>query len=423
MKLWSLKMENAIFYYLSQVPWNFRGIAEKIFNLMAKEPFVIFSTDMYHPNSVKAVEKLRRGSAAKLIVRGDNTKKRKEWKSFLTNNENKKQLIEILPAVWSSYSCKDNIQDRVVILTCEGEAYEISVEEQQASCKKITSLKSSQEETDTRVVLYCKYGKENGFKYARVRSADSDTFFILIYYVQYFQGITILLETGKGNKKRMINVTKIAEKYSQVNCAVLLGIHAFTSCDSTSAFKGKGKVKAIRLLQEKENYQRVFYRLGDKLDISNDLLSALSEVTSALYGKSRMADVNKVRYCRVVEVCGSNEDESLWQPKTSDTSLIPPSQGSLNEHSKRANFQAAIWKRAHLPVYDVPAPTDGHGWEVSEGTMEPKWNSTDILPQNIADLLAKEPGNLESDENSDSDIESDVGSDHELYSENSDEED
>ena len=28
---------NAIFYYLSQVPGNFRGIAEKIFNLMAKK--------------------------------------------------------------------------------------------------------------------------------------------------------------------------------------------------------------------------------------------------------------------------------------------------------------------------------------------------------------------------------------------------
>ena len=267
------------------MPGNFRGIAEKIFNLMAKKPFLIFSTDMYHPNSVKAVERLRRGSAAKLIVGGENTKKQKEWKSFLKNNENKKQLIEVLLAVWSSDSFKDNIRDRVVILICEGEAYEISVEEQQSSCKKITTLKSSQEDTDTRVVLYCKRGKENGFKYARLRSPDSDIFFILIYYAQYLQGITILFETGKGNKKRIINVTKIAEKYSQVNCAALLGIHAFTGCDSTSAFIGKGKVKVIGLLKKKENYQRVFSRLGDKWDISNDLLSALSEFTCALYGK------------------------------------------------------------------------------------------------------------------------------------------
>ena len=94
-------------------------------------------------------------------------------------------------------------------------------------------------------------------------------FFILIYYARYLQGIIILFETGKGNKKRIINVTKIAEKYSQVNCAALLGVHAFTGCDSTSAFKGKGKVKAIRLLQKKENYQRALSRLDDECDISN----------------------------------------------------------------------------------------------------------------------------------------------------------
>ena len=78
---------------------------------------------MYRPNSVKAVERLRRGSTAKLIVREENSKKPKEWKSFLTNNENRKQLFEVLLAVWSSDSFKDNIRDRVVILICEGEAY------------------------------------------------------------------------------------------------------------------------------------------------------------------------------------------------------------------------------------------------------------------------------------------------------------
>ena len=81
---------------------------------------------------------------------------------------------------------------------------------------------------------------------------------------------------------------------------------------------------------------------------------------------------------------------NLCGTKNFDTSSILPSQGSLNEHSRRANFQAAIWKRAHLTEYDVPAPTDGHGWEVSKGSMEPEWNSTDMLPQSIVDLLAEE---------------------------------
>ena len=44
--------------------------------------------------------------------------------------------------------------------------------------------------------------------------------------------------------------------------------------------------------------------------------------------------------------------------------------------------------------------------------MEPKWNSSDILPQSIVDLLSEELGDVEAEENSDSDFESDVSSDH-----------
>ena len=165
----------------------------------------------------------------------------------------------------------------------------------------------------------------------------------------------------------------------------------------------------------------VFARLGEEWDINEDLLSALSEFTCALYGKPRIASVNEVRYCCVVEVCGRNEDETLCQPKNFDTSSIPPSHVCLAEHS---NFQTAIWKRAHLPEYDIPAPTDGHGWEINEGVLEPKWNSGDILPQNIVDLLLEEGDFEDAEEEDDSDVESDVGSDQELiFSEDSDDED
>ena len=163
---------------------------------------------------MKAVERLRRGSTPKLIVGGENTKKPKEWKSFLTNDENKKQLIEVLLAVWSSDFFKEIIKDRVVVLVWEGEACKISFEEEQTKCGKIASLKSTQEEMDTRVVLCGKCDRKKGFKYARVRSPDSDIFFILLYYARYLQRINILFETGKGNTKRIINVTKIAENYS-----------------------------------------------------------------------------------------------------------------------------------------------------------------------------------------------------------------
>ena len=61
-------------------------------------------------------------------------------------------------------------------------------------------------------------------------------------------------------------------------------------------------------------------------------------------------------------------------------------------------FQAAIWKRAHLPEYDVHATTNGHGWKVFEDSMEPAWNSIDILPQSVVDMLAEELLDVEAEE-------------------------
>ena len=87
------------------------------------------------------------------------------------------------------------------------------------------------------------------------------TFFILLYYARYLQGINILFETGKGNNERIINVTKIAENHSQVNCAALLGLHAITGCDSTSAFKGKGKCKGNQTASEKRELPNGLHKI------------------------------------------------------------------------------------------------------------------------------------------------------------------
>ena len=57
---------------------------------------MIFSTDMYHPDTVKSMEKLRRGGGHKFIIKGASTKKPKFWKEFLSHDENKHQLIKLL---------------------------------------------------------------------------------------------------------------------------------------------------------------------------------------------------------------------------------------------------------------------------------------------------------------------------------------
>ena len=98
--------------------------------------------------------------------------------------------------------------DRRVILIKNGEAFDI------AQGETIPELRSNQEETDSRVVLYCIYAAKQGYQYARVRSPDSDIFWILLYHAREID-ITILFDTGHGNKKRLINSTNLSKHYTE----------------------------------------------------------------------------------------------------------------------------------------------------------------------------------------------------------------
>ncbi|XP_041346965.1 CD166 antigen homolog, partial [Gigantopelta aegis] len=76
--------------------------------------------------------------------------------------------------------------------------------------ESILELRSNQEETDSRVVLYCIYAAEQGYQYARVRSSDSDIFWIFLYHTREID-ITILFDTGHGNKNHRINITNLSK--------------------------------------------------------------------------------------------------------------------------------------------------------------------------------------------------------------------
>jgi hypothetical protein len=54
--------------------------------------------------------------------------------------------------------------------------------------------------------------------------------------------------TKKFNElpERLIYITKLSQQYQQELCTSLLCLHAFTRCDTTSAFKGIGKVTTSR---------------------------------------------------------------------------------------------------------------------------------------------------------------------------------
>ena len=122
---------------------------------------------------------------------------------------------------------------------------------------EISSLRSNQEETDTRVVMYLHHAEKLGFKSAVVRTPDSDIFFILLLH-SHDLTLTVYLDTGTGKHRRLINISELANEFGKEWCAALLGFYVFTGEDCTSAFKGKGKVAPLKLLQRNPKFHKTF---------------------------------------------------------------------------------------------------------------------------------------------------------------------
>ena len=284
------------------------------------------------------MERDGRGTSSKLIIKGENTKRPADWKKFLTNDENKQQFIEVILKVWSSNVTAPKLLNRKIVMTFGEKAFHLTSENGKKTVKsEVESLSSTQEETDSRVILYCFYAKEQGYRYVRVKSPD--IFFICLHYAMLLDGIQILFDTGRGDKKQLINITQLASQYTQEYCTALMCLHAYTRCDTTSRFKGVGRVKPIKILQRMPRFQSGLAQLGESWQVTDELFSALEGFTCMLYGSRKILGIDDLREVNLMKKCGNELNSS----RNVGTGSLPPCKRSLLQHVQRANYQVGIW--------------------------------------------------------------------------------
>ncbi|KAJ8348897.1 hypothetical protein SKAU_G00274860 [Synaphobranchus kaupii] len=249
---------NALFHTLKNLPDTYGEICLQVLDNMVAKQNLIFSTDNYEHESIKAQERLRRGFGEKCIIVGPKTVRAPEFKLFLANEDNKKQLCQLLYKVWTSaVSAEQLARCGTAILSVEGLAHSLSAADGEVTSKEVYSLRSNQEETDTRIVLYCHHAAELGFKRAVVRTPDSDVLFILLYHAQNIK-LTVYIDIGTGRGRQLVNVSQLATDLGPEYCDTLLGYYVFSVEDCTSSFKGKRKVSPLKKLQKNLKYQAAF---------------------------------------------------------------------------------------------------------------------------------------------------------------------
>ena len=142
----NIEDRNAVFHSMKEMPITFKQICQNILTIaISRKSSVIFSTDSYIPESVKSLEKSTRDCGEKQLVHGENTYRPESWKEFLSNDNNKTQLMK----VWCAEETISILEKKKVVLVCKCKAYKLKNDNGKVSASEITSSDSAQEETDT----------------------------------------------------------------------------------------------------------------------------------------------------------------------------------------------------------------------------------------------------------------------------------
>ena len=100
-------------------------------------------------------------------------------------------------------------------------------------------------EADIRIIVDVLDTARNGCKKIIVRTVDTDVLVILIGQFHHIKErhsiIELSIAFSVGKDYTMYSINEICRKFERDACKVLPVFHAFTGCDTTSSFHGKGK--------------------------------------------------------------------------------------------------------------------------------------------------------------------------------------
>ena len=246
--------------------------------------------------------------------------------------------------------------------------------------EEVPALKCQQEEADGRLLLHAAHAASGGYQSVVICSEDTDVFIMSLAFCDRIK-TPLFQKCGTRTRTRLVDIRKVAATVGTEVCRALIGLHAYTGCDTVSAFAGKGKASALKLLTNNRATQDTFLQLGQEWDLSAELMDKLEAFTCVMYApKAPTIKINELRYHLFCAKKGEIESHQL-----------PPCKDCLTKHAQRANYQAGIWRRCLEQDPQVPSPV-GRGWKMEkEGESEQlvvHWMDGQPAPDAVLDLLA-----------------------------------
>lgn len=322
--------------------------------------------DVYLPASLKASTRQKRGKGTRKRV-APPTVMPKNWKDFLRCDENKTELFSFL----SCEAVHLPLAQGKELYATDGTGVLCSPTELCLACL----APCSHEEADTRLLLHVADAVQKGCKKVTIRTVDTDVVVLAVASFNKIAPDELWVAFGSGSSFRYIAVHQMVATMNPTQCLTLPVFHAFTGCDTVSAFAGRGKRTAWETWKSFPEVNDAFLELlCMPSEVSEESRLLLERFVVLMYDRtSESTEVNDAR-------------KQLFTQKSRTLENIPPTQAALKEHIKRTCYQANCWNQALVLDPVMPDPSDW-GWTKERTEWQPLWTTLPEASKSCRELI------------------------------------
>ena len=218
----------------------------------------------------------------------------KTWNKFLTISSNKCEYIQFLVCQWIKVEFREKLGERTMFVTMQDQCRKLD----SISCDNVPDLCCNHEEADTHMTLHAMHLGGTSV----IHCDDTDVLLLLLSHSGSLG--QCYFKKGRGSKTRITELALIVKKlvkqitpgiHKQNFLRSPVDVYSLTGCDTVSAFAGKGKWKALKLLPKNKSYVTAMMELSKSWQLSGEKFNRSESFVCHLYGK-KYHDVDLLRY-------------------------------------------------------------------------------------------------------------------------------
>jgi len=292
----------------------------------------------------------------------------RNWSEFLQSNDNKTELFNFLSNTVAQMPLE---LGKELVLTLGREVLTLP-------CRDDLAMLSpcSQEEADTRMILHAADAAHRGIRRIMIKTVDTDVIVLAVAHKHQIACEELWIAFGAGKHFHYIAAHELAAALGRDKAKALAVFRAFTGCDTTSSFAGKGKKSAWETWSNFPEVTNAFLEMySHSAELSESCLAAIEHFVVLLY--DRRSTSCSVNYTR----------KQLFTQKGRTLENIPPTHDALMQHIKRSTYQAGhVWSQCLITDPALPDPGNC-GWTTVNNAWQPLWITLPIAAGCCQELL------------------------------------